>query len=150
MSQTGLQNWCEATLWIIDAIRSIDGGMWESHHLLWRMLWFLLPWFSVPMRWSWRVGGKVLGRWIHFQQIEGWRNYGIKSPQSSVQFFKSEFSLDHLEKVFRWNFLTVAWRGFDPNWKARTEKKSTLASNQVLNVQNLVVISLFYNFHSLQ
>ena len=66
--------------------------------------------------------------------------------------FLIRISVDHWEKVFRWNFLTVAWRGFNPYWKTRNQKKKlTLASNLFRIALDLVVIScLFYYFHSFQ
>jgi hypothetical protein len=69
--------------------RVVCWGIWGLHLL--QMLRFLLPWMTVPMGWSRRVGEEVSGRWIHSYQVEEWRHYGITSPQSSVQVFNQSF-----------------------------------------------------------
>ena len=111
------------------------GGMWQSHLL--QMLWFRLPWMSVMMGWSRRVGGKALRRWIHYQQIKDEDIMASSRARHHLYKFLIRVYCGPLGKGVRMEISdcclkggqsllknTVSWRGFNPYWKTRTQRKS--------------------------
>ena len=118
-----------------------SGGMWGSH-LLW-MLWFLLPWMSVSMGWSRRVGGEVFRWWLHSHKNEGWRYYAIKKrPQPTVQVFDQSF-LWTIGKRYSEGTSWLLFEGGSIPCKKRTPTKFILFSSLLLNILSLLASDKF-------
>ena len=93
---------------------------------------------------------KVFWRWFHSHKNEGWRHYGVvKGPQSSLQVFNQSL----LWTIGKGCLDGTSWLLFEGGLihiEKSIQTKSKLASNLFPEVLNLVVISLFDYFHSIQ